>query len=67
MVEFRIYNVEKKIEVLYRLRKKSVINPEAVYVSFPYQIENGKIFLDVPGGNIEAGVDQIKGSSNDWQ
>ena len=66
MVEFRIYNVEKKIEVLYRLRKKSVINPEAVYVSFPYQIENGKIFLDVPGGNIEAGVDQIKGSSNDW-
>lgn len=66
MVEFRIYNVEKKIEVLYRLRKKSVIDPEAVYVSFPYQIENGKIFLDVPGGNIEAGVDQIKGSSNDW-
>ena len=55
-----------KIEVLYRLRKKSVIDPEAVYVSFPYQIENGKIFLDVPGGNIEAGVDQIKGSSNDW-
>lgn len=42
MVEFRIYNVEKKVEVLYRLRKKSVIDPEAVYVSFPYQIENGK-------------------------
>ena len=28
--------------------------------------EQGKIHLDVPGGTIEAGVDQIKGSSNDW-
>lgn len=66
MVEYRIYNVEKKIEVVYRLRKKAVTDPEAVYVSFPYQIEDGRIMLDVPGGNIEAGVDQIPGSSNDW-
>ncbi len=66
MVEYRIYNVTKKIEVVYRLRKKAVTDPEAVYVSFPYQIENGKIRLDVPGGTIEAGVDQIPGSSCDW-
>ncbi len=66
MVEFRVYNVEKKIEVVYRLRKKAVTDPEAVYIAFPYEVENGKIHLDVPGGNIEAGVDQIKGSSNDW-
>lgn len=66
MVEYRIYNVEKKIEVVYRLRKKAVTDPEAVYVAFPYQVPDGKIFLDVPGGTIEAGVDQIKGSSNDW-
>lgn len=66
MVEYRIYNVEKKIEIVYRLRKKAVTTPEAVYISFPYQVEKGKIYLDVPGGNIEAGVDQIKGSSNDW-
>ena len=29
-------------------------------------MEKGKIHLDVPGGTIEAGVDQIPGSSNDW-
>ncbi len=66
MVEYRVYNVTKKIEVIYRLRKKAVTDPEAVYVSFPYQVENGKIHLDVPGGTIEAGVDQIPGSSCDW-
>lgn len=66
MVEYRIYNVAKKIEVVYRLRKKAITDPEAVYVSFPFEVEKGKIHLDVPGGTIEAGVDQIPGSSNDW-
>lgn len=66
MVEFRVFNVAKKIEVVYRLRKKAVTDPEAVYIAFPFEVENGKIHLDVPGGTIEAGVDQIPGSSNDW-
>lgn len=66
IVEYRIYNVEKKIELVYRLRKKAVTDPEAVYISFPYEVADGKIFLDVPGGSIEAGVDQIPGSSCDW-
>lgn len=66
MVEYRIFNTEKKIEIVYRLRKKAITDPEAVYIAFPYEVENGKIFLDVPGGSIEAGVDQIPGSSNDW-
>ena len=48
------------------MRKKAVTDPEAVYVAFPYEVAQGKIHLDVPGGTIEAGVDQIKGSSNDW-
>ena len=66
MVEFRVFNVTKKIEVVYRLRKRAVTDPEAVYIAFPFEVEGGKIHLDVPGGSIEAGVDQIPGSSNDW-
>ncbi len=61
MVEFRVFNVTKKIEVVYRLRKKAVTDPEAVYIAFPFEVEGGKIHLDVPGGSIEAGVDQIPG------
>lgn len=66
MVEFRVFNVTKKIDIVYRLRKKAITDPEAVYISFPFEVNQGKIFLDVPGGTIEAGVDQIPGSSNDW-
>jgi len=65
-VEYRIYSVCKKIEIVYSLRKKAITDPEAVYVSFPFEVEGGKVHLDVPGGAIEAGVDQIHGSSNDW-
>lgn len=66
MVEYRVFNVSKKIEIVYSLRKKAITDPEAVYISFPFEVTNGKIYTDVPGGTIEAGVDQIPGSSNDW-
>ena len=46
MVEFRVFNVTKKIEVVYRLRKKAVTDPEAVYIAFPFEVEGGKIHLD---------------------
>ena len=65
-VEFRVYSVTKKIEILHTLRKRAETEPEAVYVSFPFAVENGKIHADVPGGTMEAGVEQIPGSSNDW-
>jgi hypothetical protein len=46
--------------------KKSIVSPESFYLAFPFGIKDGKHFSEVQGGAIEAGVDQIKGSSNDW-
>ena len=66
VVEYRVFHVEKRIEVVYGLRKKDVTDPEGVYVAFPYRLDNGKIYLEVPGGVMEAGTEQIPGSSNDW-
>lgn len=65
-IQYRVYNTEKKIEAVYRLRKKDNTDPESIYISFPVDVENGSLNLDVPGGIIEAGIDQIPGSSNDW-
>jgi len=50
----------------FTLQKKPVTDPEGVYIAFPFQVKDGKIFCDVPGGTMEAGIDQIPGSSNDW-
>lgn len=64
--EIRLYNTEKRLDLACYIVKKSIISPESFYIAFPVNIIDGKHFLEVPGGIIEAGIDQIKGSSNDW-
>jgi hypothetical protein len=66
MFEIRVFKTVKRIDFVHLLRKKLETAPEAVYVSFPFELPDGKIFYDVPGGAIQAGIDQIPGSSNDW-
>ena len=65
-VEIRIYKVSKRIELVYNLDKKLNTEPEGIYIAFPFKLEQGKLSFDVQGGEILAGIDQIKGSSNDW-
>jgi len=65
-VEFRFYNTTKRIDLVYEIIKKPIISPEGIYLSFPFELEGAKIFSEVPGGVMEAGVDQLPGSSNDW-
>ncbi len=64
--ELQLFNTSKQVKFAYELNKKLVITPEALYVSFPFEMEDAKIFFDVPGGTIEAVKDQIPGSVNDW-
>lgn len=65
-IDYRIYNVSKRVDVFYSLNKSLNISPEAAYVSFPFNLLGGGIYFDVPGGVVQAGVDQIPGTSNDW-
>ncbi|KAF0130956.1 MAG: hypothetical protein FD155_1225 [Bacteroidetes bacterium] len=62
----RIFNTTKRIDFVYFIEKKLETNPEGIYVSFPLLLENGQLSFDVQGGEIRAGIDQIPGSSNDW-
>ena len=66
IIEVRLFNTDKRVDLLYSLVKKSVTDPEGIYVAFPFKLENGKLFCEVQGGTIEAGKDQIPGSANDW-
>ena len=64
--EIRLFNTEKRVDLLYSIIKKPIVEPEGIYISMPFNIPQGKIFFDVPGGVIRAGYDQIPGSANDW-
>jgi hypothetical protein len=66
MIEIRLYNNEKRLDLACSVIKKSIVTPESFYISFPFDIKGGKHFTEVQGGVIETGKDQIKGSSNDW-
>lgn len=65
-IEIRLFNTNKRIDLAYSIVKKAVIEPEGIYIAFPFSLENGKHFIEVQGGTMQAGKDQIPGSSNDW-
>ena len=64
--EIRLFNTGKRIDFAYFIEKKMVTDPEGIYIAFPFILENGQLAFDVQGGEIRAGVDQIPGSTNDW-
>jgi alpha-mannosidase len=66
MIEVRLFNTGKRMDIACSAIKKSIFTPESFYISFPLRLEGGKHYTEVQGGVIETGKDQIKGSSNDW-
>ena len=66
-IEFKLYETEKKIEMAFVMRKERQENAEACYVALPFQLENSKIVYEAQGGLVTPGVNQIPGSSSDWQ
>ena len=64
--KIRLLNTTKRIDLAYFILKKSVTDPEGIYIALPFKLNEGIISFDVQGGEIRAGIDQIPGSSNDW-
>jgi alpha-mannosidase len=65
--EIRLYELEKRVELHFDLRKLPVPTPESVYVALPFQSRNWKMLYEAQGGCAVPGKDQIPGSSSDWQ
>jgi hypothetical protein len=64
--EIRLYHHEKKVEFCYSMKKLAVTDPEGVYVAFPFKLDQGRHVVEVAGGTMVPGKDQIEGSSSDW-
>lgn len=56
----------KKLEFHYRMFKLPILSPEGVYVAFPFKLEEGKLYFEAQGGLVSPGVNQLEGSSSDW-
>lgn len=64
--EIRLYRMEKRIELVYSMKKKEVFSSEGAYVAFPFGLENGEISFEVQGGTVVPGKNQLPGSASDW-
>lgn len=64
--EVRLFHGEKRFDLAYFIEKAMVLEPEGIYNAFPLALEGGQWALDVPGGEMRAGWDQVPGSANDW-
>jgi len=65
--EIRLYNTEKRVELIYRARKAAVTDPEAVYIAFPFRMNKSSIKYECQGGLVTPGTGQIPRSASDWQ
>jgi hypothetical protein len=65
--EIRLYETEKRIELHFAIRKNPITSPEAVYVAFPFSLQDGRIVYEGQGGLVRPGENQIPRSSSDWQ
>ncbi|UII74757.1 hypothetical protein LV716_10825 [Flagellimonas sp. HMM57] len=66
-LEIRLYNTSKKIELSYSMVKLPVTSPEGVYIAFPFKMsDDDELAFDVQGGTVNPGVNQLEGTSADW-
>lgn len=66
-IEIRLYNKNKRIELLYDMHKLPVTEPEAVYVAFPFKMEGkNQLSFEAQGGIVNPGINQLEGTSSDW-
>jgi len=63
-MEIRLYEDQPLIELLYSIRPKANTNPQAYYIAFPFTGE--KLAVDVQGGVMLPGENQLEGTSTEW-
>jgi alpha-mannosidase len=64
--EIRLFHTDRRIEFRFSMRKNAVVDPEGVYVAFPFSMAAGTTIFEAQGGVVAPGKNQLEGSSTDW-
>jgi hypothetical protein len=65
-VEVRLFQMQKRIELHYRVRKRAGTAPEALYAAFPFARTKGRFTYDLGGTFVDPEHDLLPGTSSDW-
>ncbi len=61
-----LYDDEDRVDIINTLSKPPVEEAEALYHAFPLGGGDGQIYLQVAGGVMRPGLDQVPGTATDW-
>jgi alpha-mannosidase len=66
-LEIMLYDDLPRVDLLYHMNKIPNADAEALYVAFPLAAgESPRVRLEIPGGWMQPGIEQIPGSATDW-
>ena len=64
--EIRLYNAEKKIEFVNRVRKEPVNDKEAIYFAFPLAAPDPQFEYEGKVGTVDPARDALAGANREW-
>ena len=64
--EIRLYNEEKKIELIEDVEKKPELKKEAVYFAFPFAMAHPEFRYEIQNGVVDPGKDMYPGAGREW-
>jgi alpha-mannosidase len=62
----RLKSGESKIELINRVDKLKVLEPEGIYFAFPLDIPDGISRMDIPWGIVRPEADQLQGANRNY-
>jgi alpha-mannosidase len=65
--EIILYNDIKRIDFVNTLNKQETYEPEALYFAFPFSLKNSGFLFEIADAAMRPEVDQLPGTTRDWQ
>ena len=64
--EIRLFENEKKIELIEDVSKKEVLTKEAVYFAFPFAMSHPQFQYEIQNGVVDPSKDMYPGAGHEW-
>src|SRR5215470_16887496 len=64
--EIRLFDNEKKIELIERVSKKEILAKEAVYFAFPFAMNRPQFQYEIQNGVVDPSKDMYPGAGHEW-
>jgi alpha-mannosidase len=64
--EIRVFEGEKKIELIEDVDKKSELKKEAVYFAFPFAMDHPQFQYEIQNGVVDPSKDMYPGAGHEW-